>query len=157
MMAKPPSATGKLISCRGIDGTTRRVLAADVRFRPAVYGILLDGNQVLLSRSRFTGLWDFPGGGIEPWETLDEGLQREFQEETGLQVKAGPLLAFRDSFFAFFSRPYHSLRFFYRVHRIGGEMAVELAEITALQFWPVNRLPPDMGADERDVLAAVRL
>ena len=30
----------------------------------------------------------FPGGGLEPGETIDEGVEREFFEETGLKVKA---------------------------------------------------------------------
>lgn len=31
--------------------------------------------------------WDFPGGGLEPGETVMDGLTREVREETGLSVK----------------------------------------------------------------------
>lgn len=34
------------------------------------------------------GLWEFPGGGIDPGETPDEGARREFAEETGVSLPA---------------------------------------------------------------------
>jgi len=34
------------------------------------------------------GLWEFPGGRIEPGETADRAAERECLEETGLQVTA---------------------------------------------------------------------
>lgn len=37
--------------------------------------------------------WEFPGGVIEPGETLAQGLEREVLEESGLIVKTQKLLA----------------------------------------------------------------
>jgi len=48
------------------------------------------GRWLVLKRSAAsktnTGLWDFPGGKIDPGEAFDAALAREIKEETGLVV-----------------------------------------------------------------------
>jgi len=59
---------------------------------PAVSVALTRGDRVLLVKRRFApsrGLYAFPGGRVEPGETLEEAARRELFEETSLQ--AGPL------------------------------------------------------------------
>ncbi len=60
-------------------------------------GVLRHRGQVLVSRRRagdeFAGLWEFPGGKLEPGETPVQALRRELAEELGIEVgRVMPLL-----------------------------------------------------------------
>lgn len=139
MTHKPPN---RLIRCRNLQDRSREFPAGQLRFRPAAYGIALDGEgRVLLGRSVFHGRWELPGGAVEPWETLTEGLAREYQEETGLQPAVDEPVGFDEAFIAFFRYPFHSLRFFYRVTVDPTQPLVpQAAEVQELQWLPVESL-----------------
>lgn len=55
-----------------------------------------DQNQILIDRRRqeglLGGLWEFPGGKIEPEETVEACIQREIQEELGIAIAVGERL-----------------------------------------------------------------
>lgn len=40
----------------------------------------------------FEGIWEFPGGKIEPGESQETALKREIQEELGVDITIGELL-----------------------------------------------------------------
>ena len=58
-------------------------LTAPTLQRTAVRGVLFRGDQLLLLASR-QGDYKFPGGGVEPRESMPVALRREFLEECGL-------------------------------------------------------------------------
>lgn len=63
------------------------------RWRSAVI-LVQDGRVALIERRRSGRLYYvFPGGGIEPGESPAQAAIREVQEELGLEVRLGPLLA----------------------------------------------------------------
>jgi 8-oxo-dGTP diphosphatase len=49
--------------------------------------------QILIDRRRpegaMGGLWEFPGGKIEPGETIQECIQREIYEELAIKIEVG--------------------------------------------------------------------
>ena len=65
------------------------------RERPAAFGILFEDGKIALVRVTLADatppFLDLPGGALDPGETEDQALVREFAEETGLRVSAGHL------------------------------------------------------------------
>lgn len=68
-------------------------------------GVIVDpaGEKILLTRRAAAahqgGLWEFPGGKVEPGETLREALERELLEELGIRVgNSAPLLEVRHDY-----------------------------------------------------------
>ena len=54
-------------------------------------GVLIDaaGNFLLTSRPAgkvYAGYWEFPGGKLEPGESVEEALRRELHEELGIEI-----------------------------------------------------------------------
>lgn len=61
----------------------------------AALAVTLREGEVLLVRRRNppdAGLWGYPGGHVEPGETVYQAAERELYEETGVRAAAGPLL-----------------------------------------------------------------
>lgn len=148
--AVPPAE----IECLTLHGQRRRYPARQVRFRPAVYGVAVDGGRVLLGRSAFTGRLDIPGGAVEPWESLEEALRREFREETGVEPEPIELFHFTENFFAFFDRPFHSLRFYFLV-RVppGAVFTPQPGEVTEVRWVDPTAVPPEAFAPgDRDIV-----
>ena len=71
------------------------------RDRPAVFGVAERAGQIaliLVTREGMAPFHDLPGGAIEPGESEDRALAREFAEETGLVVRGDEVLAHADQF-----------------------------------------------------------
>ncbi|MDT3441248.1 MULTISPECIES: (deoxy)nucleoside triphosphate pyrophosphohydrolase [unclassified Pseudofrankia] len=67
------------------------------RGRLVVAVALLDGQRRVLAARRtsppaYAGMWEFPGGKVEPGEDELEALERECREELDVQIEAGPVL-----------------------------------------------------------------
>jgi mutator protein MutT len=62
-----------------------------VKVSVVIAGILRRNGHILLSRRpqdvHLPGLWEFPGGKLEPGESHAEALRREIREELGIEIE----------------------------------------------------------------------
>ena len=110
-------------------------------------GILLVANRRVIG-GRPEAVWDLPGGGVEPKETLEEALKREMLEETSLGVRVGEML-----FVAEGERIREARRtgvwrsFFFRISRDGGEIDISKEpDLVDFRFVPRSEIVPLLTA-----------
>ncbi|WP_433798371.1 NUDIX domain-containing protein [Actinomycetospora sp. CA-084318] len=125
-------------------GVTRATRLDELSWRPSAYAIVLRGPEILLLP--YLGGVDLPGGGIELGESLEEGLLRELEEETGLHGHDPVLVGAASSFFRFDDDCVQSVMLYYRVAVHPGEpsaanLSAAERETTGLAAWhPVDGL-----------------
>ncbi len=64
-----------------------------------VGAVIVQDGKVLLVKRKYeplAGQWSLPGGAVEVGETLESCLVREMLEETGLEVRVGPVVEVLD-------------------------------------------------------------
>ena len=80
-----------------VDRYPRREARKPIPLVPVAVGVVWRGDQLLICRrpseGLLGGLWEFPGGKLEPGESSAQAVRRELMEEVGLAVEVGPLIA----------------------------------------------------------------
>jgi len=113
-----------------------------------VCAALVDGaGRVLLAErprgKSMAGLWEFPGGKINPGETPEAALARELEEELGIKVAADALAPLAFASHAYES--FHVVLLFYLCRRWLGEPVARegqaLAWVAPHEF-PSYAMPP---------------
>lgn len=120
-------------------------------------GVLVNAAGEVLIALRSTdrhqgGLWEFPGGKLEPGETLQQGLYREFREELGIHIhRAFPLCRI--------SHDYGDKAVLLDVCRIQGyDGEPRGLEGQPLEWRPVSQLEPaDFPAANAPIIRALQL
>lgn len=109
--------------------------------------LINDKNEVLLEKRRDNGLYCLPGGSIDLYETVKEGLIREVKEETGLTIDNMELFSIRSGEKEIFRYPngdvthYVDLAFISYIH---GDIKLPNehdSESTKIYFCPLDKLP----------------
>lgn len=113
--------------------------------RPVVdvaVGVLIRPNGDFLLTSRpigkvYDGYWEFPGGKLEPGETVHQALQRELHEELGITI--GPATLWKVELVDY---PHALVRLsFCKVFSWSGELQMREAQSFAWQHLPVQVAP----------------
>ncbi|MFX1474424.1 MAG: NUDIX domain-containing protein [Promethearchaeota archaeon] len=114
---------------------------------------LEDGSVVLVRRGNppFQGWWALPGGGCEVGETVEQALQREVEEETGLIVEPVQLIGI-------FSEPDrdprgHVVSIAFIAKPTGGQLR---AGSDAANVQAFLQVPQKLAFDHKRILSAAR-
>src|ERR1700756_1369571 len=109
-----------------------------------VRGAVFDQDKVLLVRERSDGQWTLPGGWVDIGDAPSFAVEREIREESGYLARAVKLAALYDRNNPAHGHPpsiLHIYKLFFLCELTGGE-ATTSSETDAVDFFPVNALPP---------------
>ena len=112
--------------------------------------VIYRGSQVLIalrpSSGLLGGLWEFPGGKVEPGETLEDGLRREIIEELGVPIQVGEALGVYRHAYTHFKVTLHA----FRCQLDGQEpQALHASEIRWIPLTELDNFP--MGKIDRQI------
>jgi 8-oxo-dGTP diphosphatase len=131
-------AAGPLVA----DGDRPRMGGAGRTQVEVAVGVLVRNDGAFLLTSRppgkvYEGYWEFPGGKLEPCETVEQALRRELREEIGVEV--GPVHPWRVEVVDY---PHALVRLnFCKVYAWSGELHMHEGQQFAWQQLPVQVQP----------------
>jgi len=137
---------------------TRRLLHAYWRLARGltlgVRGLVIDGaGRIFLVKHSYVAGWHFPGGGVEPGETLATALARELREEGNIELGHAPVL-FAVYFNRRVSRRDHVALYVVRSFHQSAAPQPN-SEIVAHGFFAPDALPADTTRATRERIAEV--
>mgnify|MGYP002777063186 CR=1 FL=1 len=98
--------------------------------------------QILIDRRKqaglLGGLWEFPGGKVEPGETIAECIQREIQEELGIEIEVGKLLIVVDHTYSHF---HVTLNVHHCRYLSGDPQPIECDEVRWVELHELEQFP----------------
>lgn len=98
--------------------------------RIGVGGVLLRDGKALVNRASYRDRFTIPSGYVEAGETLESALVREFEEETGVVPRVGPLLLARHKVVR---RDESDLYLAFSLEHVAGEPAARPPEIVEVR------------------------
>ena len=113
-------------------------VAVGVLIQPGADGV--EGRFLLTSRPAgkvYAGFWEFPGGKLEPGESVYAALKRELHEELGITIEASQ--PWRELLMDY---PHARVRLhFHKVHAWQGELEMREQQAMAWETLPVRQQP----------------
>lgn len=97
---QPSLGVDTLNKLRIVSPAAKPHIAGMVRYRPNVAALVVNpaGCLLICERATIPGAWQFPQGGVDAGETLEEALFREVREEVGLEPRHYEVIARRQGY-----------------------------------------------------------
>jgi len=110
--------------------------------------VIVEQHQAILLQKRTdNGYWGFPGGALEPGESLEQVARRELFEETGLIAGDLELLEIFSGEGLYYQYPngdqVHNVIAAYRCTDVQGEPVADGEEGSGLHYFDLHELPPE--------------
>lgn len=103
--------------------------------RVGVGGVLIREGRALVNRAVYRSRFTVPSGYVEPGESLEQAVVREFEEETGVTVRVGPLLLTRHKVL---DEAASDVYFAFSLQYVSGEPTARPPEIAEVREVPVD-------------------
>ena len=103
--------------------------------RVGVGGVLILNGRALVNRAVYRSRFTVPSGYVEPGESLEEAVVREFEEETGVTVRVGPLLLTRHKVIG---ENESDVYFAFALAYVAGEPSARPPEIAEFRLVPLD-------------------
>ncbi len=99
-------------------GRVVMIAPAEIRYSPAVYGVLIEENRALLCVQPASGFYTFPGGRVTDGQTVEQAVRQYFRAATGITPFVQDLLLVEEQFVLDEeTRPWQLSMMYYRLSR----------------------------------------
>lgn len=109
-----------------------------------VAGIMIKDEKILLQSDEYNDFWTTPGGGIKMFESSEEALKREFQEELNVEINVERLLYIIENSCKFEGQLYHGLELYFLITPKDSDEFFDQKEFTGIE----NDFMPEKYGDE---------
>jgi 8-oxo-dGTP diphosphatase len=107
-------------------------------------GVIVEGGRALITQRKkgahLAGLWELPGGKVEPGEDPRDALARELREELGIEANVGDILDV--TFHRYDDAGKTVLLLFFLATRLPGSPAPRALDVAALEWTDASGLDP---------------
>ena len=122
-------------------------------------GIIIERGRVLLTQRKpgthLAGLWELPGGKVQPGEDPREALRRELKEELGIDVAVGEVVDV--TFHRYEEAQKAVLLLFFEAERLASSDDPQAVDVAAFEWAAAQGLEPArFPAADRAVLNKLR-